>query len=475
MSSRSTIELTARGPDAGDSKATRLAFNLGQNMKKHLRNHVASLFLLAPCAVALVATPTIALAQSASPEVRSLEVRSDGEMEPGARLTFRVVGTPRARAVVRIGGIRERIELREVSRGLYIGRYRVKPGDRVESDSEVRAILRAENRSGSAEYTLAEVMSGQAPIAVAPPAPPPAPALRIERFSLGPIDRIEPGAELRFALDGFPGATVRVDLPGIDADVALREIRPGHYEGSYTIRRADNLNLSRPMVATLRMGERAVTANLTLQVAQPSGDNRPPNLVNLSPREGEAVAGGPAIQVSASFEDRGGSGVDPATVRINLSGRNVTGDAQITPTGFNLRAQLTPGRHTVDVSARDRAGNTLRKEWSFDVAAAAPVNVPLQIVNHGNNGQVERGNTQVVGRTAPFASVAVKVDAIAPVPGGFSVAQHVYSQTLQADANGNFSFNFSPRFPIPGTRYEIAMVASKANVNTEARLVLHQR
>jgi hypothetical protein len=222
-------------------------------MKKHLRNHVASLFLLVPSAVALVAAPTMALAQSASPEVRSLEVRSDGEIEPGARLTFRVVGTPRARAVVRIGGIRERIELREVSRGLYIGRYRVKPGDRIENDSEIRAILRAENRSGSAEYTLAEVMSGQAPVAVVPPAPPPAPVPRIERFSLAPIDRIEPGAELRFVLEGFPGATVRVDLPGIENDVALRETRPGHYEGSYTIRRADNLNLSRPMVTAQEM------------------------------------------------------------------------------------------------------------------------------------------------------------------------------------------------------------------------------
>ena len=442
-------------------------------MNKHLRNHVASLFMLVPCAATLVAVPAVALAQSAAPEVRSLEVRADGEIGPGARLTFRVVGTPRARAVVRITGMRERIELREVSGGLYIGRYRIKPGDRIDSDSEVRVVLRAGNRSGSVEYTLAEVMSGQAPVAVAPPAPPPTP--RIERFALAPIDRIEPGAELRFALDGFPGATVRIDLPGIENDVALREIRPGQYEGSYTIRRSDNLNPSRPIVATLRVGDRVVTANLPLQLAQPSGDNRPPNLVNLSPREGEVVAGGPVIQISANFEDRRGSGVDPATVRIILSGRNVTSDAQVTPTAFTLRANLTPGRHTVDVTARDRAGNVLRKEWSFDVAAAVPASIPLQILNHGNNGQVDGRSTQVLGRTAPFASVAVKVDAIAPVPGGFNVSQLVYSQILQADGNGNFSFNFSPRFPIPGTRYEISMVATKSNVNTEATLVLHQR
>lgn len=440
-------------------------------MNKHLRNHVASVFLLAPCTMAILAAPTMAFAQNASPEVRSLQVRSDGEIEPGARLTFRVVGTPRANATIRIRGLRERIELGEVSRGVYVGRYRVQPGDRIENGSEVRAILRANNRSGSAEYTLGEVLSS--PVAVAP-APPPAPP-RIERFSLAPIDRIEPGAELRLTLDGFPGATVRVDLPGIEPHVALREIRPGHYEGSYTLRRIDKLNLSRPMVATLRVGERVDTATLAIQVAQPSGDNRPPNVVNLSPREGEVVAGGPAIQISANFEDRGGSGIDPATVRINLSGRNVTGDAQVTPNAFNLRAQLPPGRHTVDITARDRAGNAVRKTWSFDVAAVVPVAVPLQVLNHGNNGQVDGGTTQVLGRTAPFASVAVKVDAIASVPGGFNVNQTLYSQTVQADANGNFSFNFSPRFPLPGTRYEIAMVATKANVNTEARLVLHQR
>lgn len=262
---------------------------------------------------------------------------------------------------------------------------------------------------------------------------------------------------------------------GIENDVPLREVRPGHYEGSYTLRRSDNLNPSRPMVATLRAGDRVVTANLQLQVAQPSNDNRPPNLVNLAPREGEVVPTGPNIQISANFEDRGGSGVDPATVRINLSGRNVTSDAQITPNSFALRANLPPGRHTVDVSARDRAGNTVRKEWSFDVAATAPATVPLQVLNYANDAQVTGGTTQVQGRTAPFASVTVKVDAIAPVPGGFNVAQQVYSQTLQADANGSFSFNFSPRFPIPGTRYEVGMVASKANVKTESRLVLHQR
>src|SRR5689334_7477997 len=126
-------------------------------MNKHLRNHVATLFLLAPIAATITALPATALAQNAPTEVRSVQVRSDAGLEPGARLTIRVVGTPGARAVVRVRGVRDRIELKEVNRGLYVGRYVVKRSDRIEDDGEVRATLRVGNRAGEANYTLAEV------------------------------------------------------------------------------------------------------------------------------------------------------------------------------------------------------------------------------------------------------------------------------------------------------------------------------
>ncbi|MEO7392711.1 MAG: hypothetical protein ABIU58_11085 [Ramlibacter sp.] len=441
----------------------------------HVRTPIAALMLLLPSAFALTALPATALAQPALPEVRSLDVRTDADLGPGSRLSFRAVGTPRGQALVRVAGVRERIALREVSPGVYVGRYTVKRGEAVDDDRDVRVSLRLGKRTASAEYTLAQVMTGPPVANVPPPVVVPAPPLRIERFGATPLDRIEPGAELRFALDGVPGGTVMVDLPGVANDVALREIRPGHYEGGYTLRRADNLNPSRPVVATLRVGDRTVTATLSGPLVQPQADNRPPLLGNLMPRDGEAVPGGPT-QISGNFDDRGGSGVDPATVRVFVSGRDVTAQAQVTANAFSLRANLPPGRHTVDVSARDRAGNTVRREWSFEVASGVvPVSLPLQVLNHGNNGSVEGGSTVVQGRTAAFATVEAKVDASAPVPGGFSVGQHLYSQTLQADANGNFSFSFAPRFQIPGARYEIALLASKAGATSEARLVLYQR
>jgi hypothetical protein len=263
-----------------------------------------------------------------------------------------------------------------------------------------------------------------------------------------------------------------VKLPGVDNNVALREVRPGQYEGSYVVRRRDTLDPNGPIVATLRMGDRTVNMNL----AQPlvAADSRPPAITNLTPREGDTVAGGPPTVISASFRDRGGAGVDPNTVRIMISGRNVTPDAQVTPDSFSYRAPLPPGRHTVDVTARDHAGNTVRRTWTFEVASG-PANVPIQVLSHVNNGQVDGNVTNIRGRTAPLAEITVRVDAVPPVVGQFGVAQNVLSRTIQADPSGHFEFSFNSPFPVPGTRYDVSLKAHRADVTTESKLVLYQR
>jgi hypothetical protein len=81
----------------------------------------------------------------------------------------------------------------------------------------------------------------------------------------------------------------------------------------------------------------------------------------------------------------------------------------------------------------------------------------------------------VRGRTAPFASVNVKVHAVPPIVGQFGVARQLFSQSMQADANGDFEFSFSSSIAVPGMRYDVSMLASKADMTGEARLVLYQR
>ena len=450
-------------------------------MNTCLRHRMVALafpvFGLLPVAALLLAAPVSVMAQQYSPELRSLQVNSDGGLSAGSDLEFTVEATPRAQVSLRVQGIPRNIVLKETARGIYTAQYTVKRQDRLTGNSQIRATARLRNRSASGDYSFPAAFSS-APVASTPPpvaaAPPPA-VLKIDRFAVAPVDKIEPGAELRFMLAGMPGGVATFAIPGVVDNVPMREVRPGVYEGSYTIRRLDNLAPSRPIVATLRIGDKAVTSSLNQPLTV---DAKAPVLRNLSPREGELLTGNTTTAVSASFDDAGGVGVDPKSVRILLSGRNVTAESNITAQFFSYRADLPAGRYSVDVSAKDMVGNVMNKVWTFEVAgtaAAVPVTLLLQATSHSNNAIVEGNSTTVRGRTAPGAVVEVKVQAIAPIAGLFGVTQEVLNEQVQADGAGNFAFTFSPRLPLPGTRYEIDMVSSKAQLKTESRLVLFQK
>jgi hypothetical protein len=122
------------------------------------------------------------------------------------------------------------------------------------------------------------------------------------------------------------------------------------------------------------------------------------------------------------------------------------------------------------------AGNTVRHGWRFTVAAqATPATLPLQVLSHAPNAQVSGGVTEIRGRTAPDAMVDAQVNGIASIAGMFGVTQQLYRQTLRADANGNFAFSFQPQYALPGTRYEIALHATKAELSKDMNLVLFQQ
>ena len=451
-------------------------------LKTSLRNRVVALsfpiFGLLPVAAVVMGASVSAMAQQ-NLEISSLQVSSDGGFAAGSDLQFNVEATPRAQISIRIQGLQRNIALKETSRGVYTAEYTVKRQDRITSSSQIRATARLRNQSATSNYSFPTGFAG-APAVVTPPpvaAVPPPLVLKIDRFAVAPVEKIEPGAELRFMLAGMTGAVASFGIPGVVDNVPMRETRPGVYEGSYTIRRLDNLAPSRPIVATLRMGDKAVTSSLSQPLTT---DAKAPVISNLSPREGEQLVGNTTTSVSASFDDGGGVGVDPRSVRILLAGRNVTAESNITAQFFSYRADLPAGRYTVDVSAKDMVGNTVNKVWNFEIAgaaaaAAAPVTLPLQATSHTNNAIVEGNSTTVRGRTAPGALVEVRVQAIAPIAGFFGVTQEVLSERVQADAAGNFSFTFSPRLPLPGARYEIDMVSTKAPLKSESRLVLFQK
>ena len=430
--------------------------------------------LLVTCFIA--AAPQLAGAQPKArfaPEISNFEVDQSDQLVPGSDIDFTLEGTPGGRASVRLSGINKNIVLREVESGVYEGSYTLSRRDKLGPQPSARATLRV--RGG---FTVAtQALAGSPPPVVTQPRPPvPAPApLAIERFIVTPVARIEPGAELRFTVIGTPGARASVTIDGVVRDVAMQEVRPGRYEGAYTIRRNDNFPPSLNIVASLEANDQAIRSRLNQALLV---DARPPTIRNLAPQNNETVTAGP-VSVSATFDDSGGVGVDPKSVKIVISGQDVTRNASITPQFLTWRGDLRPGTHQVEVTAADIAGNAVRQNWVFHLASPQsppPVAVlPLQITSHANNAQVSSGAIEVRGRTAPDAKVDVQVQVVASLAGIFGINQQVLSQTLRADAAGNFVFSFQSQVPVPGARYEATITATKGELIRETRLVLFQQ
>jgi hypothetical protein len=434
-------------------------------------NRIIALWLAVAAALALLSLSSAAIAKktgSAAPQIGNFYMAPAGQLGPGTELQFTLEGTAKGKATVRIAGGKT-IALTELDPGVYEGSYTINNRDRLTANVAARATLTVGGRSATKALGLAPQ-----PAASAPSANPPSGTLAIERFTATPLEKMEPGAELKFALSGTPGAKAVFSIDGVAKDIAMKEGKSGQYEGSYTIRRVDNFPPGVKVVATLEAGGRSVQQ----QLAQPLvAVAKPPVIKNVAPREGEVVTGRQTV-VSGTFDDTGGLGVDLKTVKITVAGNDVTRAAIVTPQFFTYRTDLKPGPYPVEISAKDAVGNPVRYAWTFTVAAeAAPAAaaLPLDILSHANNAQVPGGGVEVRGRTAPDARLDVQVQAFAAVAGAFGLSQQIFNQQLRADAAGNFSFAFQSPLPVPGTRYEVVINAAKNDLRKEARLVLFQQ
>ena len=158
--------------------------------------------LLAACLIGLTPQPAGAQPGSRSaPEITGFQVDMSDQLAPGSEVDITLEGTPGGRASVRLTGVKKTIVLREVDRGVYEGSYTVSRRDRPGPQPAARATLRVRKFSVVATQALAgsppPVLARPAPLpppTPAPAPPPPAAALAIERFTVVPVARIEPGA-----------------------------------------------------------------------------------------------------------------------------------------------------------------------------------------------------------------------------------------------------------------------------------------
>jgi hypothetical protein len=419
--------------------------------------------------------------KASAPQISSFEMEPPDRLAAGGELFFRLQGTAGGKATVRVTGVSRTIVLDEVDDGTYEGAYRLRRADKPTPRSAVTGLLRKNGLSTTSRIQFAMPAAAQAP-AAAPQAQAPAQPLAIQRFSAEQVDRLEPGTELKFALDATPGQRASFAIEGIGT-TPMREVRPGRYEGSYTVKRLDRIG-GVPIVAMLE-GANGAWVKSELRSRQLLVDTRPPVVRNQQPKDGDVVPEAGPVTVSGTFDDHGGLGVDPQSVKVVVGGRDVTAQTTVTRDFFTYRGELPQGSYAADVSAKDLAGNAVRSAWSFRVApgalagagtgsvtpvAAGPL--PLEFTSHQPNAAVPSGRVQVRGRTAPNATVDVEVVGLAAVVGMIGVSNKVYADRIQADAQGNFQFEFTPQAFIAGTRYEIDAKASAGGQTRESKLVL---
>ena len=472
-------------------------------MKVKLRSTVAAMLLLAPLAGGFLAQPALA-AGSTQPAVTHMSLNSDAGVAPGATLRVQVQGPANAsRASVTLGDSGVTVSLRQQSPGTYTGSYVVRRSDHIDPTQKMTAHLTFEGRDIARAFNFPPGF--QALAAGTPPdrgADRTASALHIERLAVRPMGRLEPGGDLQFRMVGTPGGTASLDIPGVARGIEMAETRPGVYEGSYTVRRRDDPDAFANAVATLRNGNQRVTARLDLRDGDRDGprvagrdrdrdgdrdrdrapvagrDDRSPQITELTPGNGEQVGERGRTRIGARLSDDS-SGIDPASVRLRLNGRDVSGGVQVSPDGAQYRADLDPGRYTAELSVHDRAGNSTTKTWTFDVTPGDRVGAagPLQVIVTSQRDNVvldANGRLAIRGRTAPLANVRVEVEAVSPATPG--IPQRVADQTVQADRSGSFGVLVDPRGPtISGTRYDVRLTATSGNQTAQERLSLTPR
>jgi hypothetical protein len=193
-------------------------------------------------------------------------------------------------------------------------------------------------------------------------------------------------------------------------------------------------------------------------------------LHNLQPQNGSVTASArPAI--SGKF----GVPVDPNSVRMLLDGRDVSGGAYVSSTDFLFTPSydLTPQRHTVEISGRAQNGTPFDRSWSFSAGIASNTNF-LQNLTPANGAAVGQTFT-VSGVTLPNARVRIAATGANVIAGILRAQTGTYTTDVQADSSGRFSvpINLSDVGGGGQVAVQITSVDPNTNAGASATLTVH--
>lgn len=179
------------------------------------------------------------------------------------------------------------------------------------------------------------------------------------------------GDTLNLLLTGTPGGTASFEIPGVATATTMRETSSGRYEATWTVPSNAHSVTGAGAIAKL------VVAGQSLLI-QAGGlisiDVSKPEVLNLTPLPDSSAAQSKP-NISATYTDGSGSGIDPSSVKLIVNGADVTADANVTDAFVSYRpsVDLPSGLRNVSLTVRDLARNSVTKTWKFTVKEAAQV------------------------------------------------------------------------------------------------------
>jgi hypothetical protein len=397
--------------------------------------------------------------------INRITISSPDSLKAGDELIVQALGTPSATATFDVEGGPQGIPLKEIQPGVYEANYTVRTIDKG-TKSKLSVTLNAPNATAVTKVADTTV-SLNAPATAPVPAVPTTSSLRIEKITTRTTGPLLAGDELVVKATGTPKANASFAIEGFAQNLPLKETQEGVYEGSYTVRRNDSKANAKLLVTLSRQGSDPVTQAADTPI---SIDALAPLLQNAQPENGSSVASR-TPDISTSFSDGEGTGVDPQTIRLLVNEQDVTKQATIGRDFVAYRpSQALPNSVTkVEVQMADRAGNKTSLKWSFGFGTPSSTTTTppseqaklLPTLTNLKSGDSITTPAKIEGKTAPFASVQIQAEAASNVLGPIGLSQQILDSTVKADGAGLFTFTLQPSFNLPsGTRYRVNITAT---------------
>jgi hypothetical protein len=206
------------------------------------------------------------------------------------------------------------------------------------------------------------------PVQIVQPAVQQPQILTIENVEVSPAGKLSAGDVLTVRAFGTPNAQASFSIKDGVQDVQMDERRQGVYEGSYTVRKTDNIGRTRVYVSLNKRGAQPASGESRADFML---DAMPPEIM-VEPRPNTVAQGGqPNIVVK--FTDGHGSGVDPASVHLLIDGHDVTPQAILDGGMIAFRpGQPLAGMVHAEIKLADRCGNAVDYTWTFETQPAGP-------------------------------------------------------------------------------------------------------